>query len=91
MTQRNRRGATGVMPGAAEASAYAPLRQPVFRALWIASLESPTCTSTDAPNDRTNAVLPKRGRGVEWPTNNNPGLLHRANLRRRGKLRNMGG
>src|SRR5215468_3194461 len=40
MTQGNSRGATGVMPGTAEASAYAPLRQPVFRALWIASLVS---------------------------------------------------
>jgi hypothetical protein len=38
MTQGNSRGATGVAPGTADASAYAPLRQPVFRALWIASL-----------------------------------------------------
>ena len=40
MTQGNSRGATGVMPGTADASAYAPLRQPVFRALWLASLVS---------------------------------------------------
>ena len=40
MTQGNSRGATGVMPGTAEASAYAPLRQPVFRALWLASRRS---------------------------------------------------
>src|SRR5260370_3289412 len=38
MTQGNSRGAAGVTPGTADASAYAPLRQPVFRALWIASL-----------------------------------------------------
>jgi MFS family permease len=29
-----------VRPGTADASAYAPLRQPVFRALWLASLVS---------------------------------------------------
>jgi MFS family permease len=40
MTPRNSFGATGVRPGTADASAYAPLRQPVFRALWIASLVS---------------------------------------------------
>src|SRR6267154_1690106 len=40
MTQGNSRGAIGVMQGTADASAYAPLRQPVFRALWIASLVS---------------------------------------------------
>ena len=38
MTQGNSLNAAGVTPGAADASAYAPLRQPVFRALWIASL-----------------------------------------------------
>jgi hypothetical protein len=38
MTQGNSRGAAGVTPGAADASAYAPLRRPVFRALWLASL-----------------------------------------------------
>jgi hypothetical protein len=32
MTQANRLGAAGVMPGTADASAYAPLRRPVFRA-----------------------------------------------------------
>src|SRR5262249_43129037 len=32
--------ATAMTPGTAEASAYAPLRQPVFRALWLASLVS---------------------------------------------------
>ena len=37
MTQATGQGLT---PGAADASAYAPLRQPVFRALWIASLAS---------------------------------------------------
>src|SRR6516162_4662123 len=40
MTQGNSRGATGRTPGTAEASASAPLRQPVFRALWLASLAS---------------------------------------------------
>jgi hypothetical protein len=40
MTPGNSRAATGVRPGTADASAYAPLRQPVFRALWIASLVS---------------------------------------------------
>jgi len=35
MTQGNSRGAIGLMQGAADASAYAPLRQPVFRALWM--------------------------------------------------------
>ena len=40
MTEGNSRGATGVRLGTADASAYAPLRQPVFRALWIASLVS---------------------------------------------------
>jgi hypothetical protein len=33
MTQGNSRGATSVMPGTADASAYVPLRQPAFRAL----------------------------------------------------------
>jgi hypothetical protein len=33
MTPGNSRGATGVKPGTADASAYAPLRRPVFRAL----------------------------------------------------------
>jgi hypothetical protein len=40
MTQGNSRVATGVTPGTADASAYAPLRHPVFRALWLASLAS---------------------------------------------------
>jgi len=38
MTQGNSHGAIGLMQGAADASAYAPLRQPVFRVPWIASL-----------------------------------------------------
>jgi MFS family permease len=38
MTQGNSHGAVGVTPGTVDASAYAPLRHPVFRALWIASL-----------------------------------------------------
>jgi MFS family permease len=40
MIQGNSRGATDVTPGTGDASAYAPLRQPVFRALWLASLAS---------------------------------------------------
>ena len=40
MTPGNSRVATGVTPGTGDSSAYAPLRQPVFRALWLASLAS---------------------------------------------------
>jgi hypothetical protein len=40
MAPGNSRDAVGVRPDTADASAYAPLRQPVFRALWIASLVS---------------------------------------------------
>jgi MFS family permease len=40
MTQGDSPGATAVSPGTGDASAYAPLRRPVFRALWTASLAS---------------------------------------------------
>ncbi|HJZ59701.1 MAG TPA: MFS transporter [Gemmataceae bacterium] len=40
MTQANSGSATERTPGTGDASAYAPLRRPIFRALWIASLAS---------------------------------------------------
>src|SRR5262249_43384498 len=40
MNQGKSRGAAGVAPDTGDASAYAPLRRPVFRALWVASLAS---------------------------------------------------
>src|SRR5439155_23523488 len=40
MTQGNSRGATGVTAGTGDGTAHAPLRRPMFRALWVASLAS---------------------------------------------------
>ena len=40
MSPGNSGGATTVAPGSAGPSAFAPLRRPVFRALWLASLAS---------------------------------------------------
>jgi hypothetical protein len=60
MTQANRLGAAGVTPGAADASAYAPLRRPVFRALWIAS-GPPTPSSVRLGETKTSIHLARLG------------------------------